>query len=92
MKIGEIRDLIRLKPIERGAAARRLSACHDIDDLRRVARRVVPRPVFDYVDGGAVIKELFYPNPLIFIVENKNSWHSYSFYFYQKQNAKEGIP
>jgi L-lactate dehydrogenase (cytochrome) len=53
MKIGEIRDLIRLKPIERSAAARRLSACHDVDDLRKVARRLVPRPVFDYVDGGA---------------------------------------
>jgi len=53
MKIGEIRDLIRLKPIELSAPARRLSACHDIDDLRRVARRAVPRPVFDYVDGGA---------------------------------------
>jgi L-lactate dehydrogenase (cytochrome) len=53
MKIGEIRDLIRLKPIEFSSAARRLSACHDVDDLRRAARRIVPRPVFDYVDGGA---------------------------------------
>jgi L-lactate dehydrogenase (cytochrome) len=53
MKIGEIRDLIKLKPIERDATARRLSGCHDIDDLRRTARRVTPRPVFDYVDGGA---------------------------------------
>ncbi|HZR54526.1 MAG TPA: alpha-hydroxy acid oxidase [Streptosporangiaceae bacterium] len=53
MKIGEIRDLIRLKPIELSAPARRLSTCHDIDDLRRAARRAVPRPVFDYVDGGA---------------------------------------
>jgi L-lactate dehydrogenase (cytochrome) len=53
MKIGEIRDLIQLKPIERDATARRLSACHDVDDLRRAARRIIPRPVFDYVDGGS---------------------------------------
>src|SRR5436190_854474 len=32
---------------------RRLAACHTIDDLRRVARRRLPRAVFDYVDGGA---------------------------------------
>lgn len=35
------------------SSARRLRACHDIDDLRRVARRTTPRAVFDYVDGGA---------------------------------------
>lgn len=32
---------------------RRLARCHDIHDLRRAAMRRVPRPVFDYVDGGA---------------------------------------
>jgi L-lactate dehydrogenase (cytochrome) len=53
MKIGEIRDLIKLKPAELNATQRRLSACHDIGDLRATARRLIPRPVFDYVDGGA---------------------------------------
>jgi L-lactate dehydrogenase (cytochrome) len=53
MKIAEIRDLIQLKPIELDATRRRLSACHDIGDLRSVARRLMPHPVFDYVDGGA---------------------------------------
>ena len=53
MRIGEIRELIRLKPIERDAARRRLSSCYDIDDLRRAARRLMPRGVFDYVDGAA---------------------------------------
>jgi L-lactate dehydrogenase (cytochrome) len=53
MKVGELRDLIQLKPATLNATQRRLSACHDIDDLRSAARRLIPRPVFDYVDGGA---------------------------------------
>jgi L-lactate dehydrogenase (cytochrome) len=31
----------------------RLSDCHNIDDFRRLARRRLPWPVFDYIDGGA---------------------------------------
>jgi L-lactate dehydrogenase (cytochrome) len=31
----------------------RLQACHSVADLRRLALRRTPRPVFDYVDGGA---------------------------------------
>ncbi len=42
-----------MKPVELDAARRRLSACHDVFDLRVAARRLIPRPVFDYVDGGA---------------------------------------
>ena len=53
MRASEIRDLIRLKPVELDATRRRLSACHDIADLRTMGRRLIPRPVFDYVDGGA---------------------------------------
>jgi L-lactate dehydrogenase (cytochrome) len=53
MRASEIRRLIQLKPVELDAASRRLSACHDIYELRRSARRVIPRPVFDYVDGAA---------------------------------------
>jgi len=30
-----------------------LEHCHNIDDLRRVARRKLPAPVFHYIDGGA---------------------------------------
>jgi L-lactate dehydrogenase (cytochrome) len=45
--------LIQLKPVELDATRRRLSACHDIGDLRTSARRLIPRPVFDYVDGAA---------------------------------------
>jgi L-lactate dehydrogenase (cytochrome) len=53
MRASEIRQLITMKPIERDATRRRLSACHDISDLRVRGRRLIPRPVFDYVDGGA---------------------------------------
>jgi L-lactate dehydrogenase (cytochrome) len=53
MRASEIRELIRVKPVELDATRRRLSACHDIADLRATGRRLIPRPVFDYVDGGA---------------------------------------
>jgi L-lactate dehydrogenase (cytochrome) len=53
MRGSEIRELTRMKPVELDATRRRLSACHDIADLRATGRRRTPRPVFDYVDGGA---------------------------------------
>jgi L-lactate dehydrogenase (cytochrome) len=53
MRPSEIRQLIRMKPVELDATRRRLAACHDIDDLRAMGRRLIPRPVFDYVDGGS---------------------------------------
>ena len=42
-----------MRPIELDGTARRLASCHTIGDLRRVAARRIPRPVFDYVDGAA---------------------------------------
>jgi L-lactate dehydrogenase (cytochrome) len=53
MKLREMRRLIQLRPVELDATRRRLGACYDVSDLRRVARRRIPRPVFDYVDGAA---------------------------------------
>jgi len=53
MRPSEIRQLIRMKPVELDATRRRLGACHDINDLRAMGRRLTPRPVFDYVDGGS---------------------------------------
>jgi L-lactate dehydrogenase (cytochrome) len=53
MRLSETRRLIRMKPVELDATRRRLSACHDIADLRAAGHRLTPRPVFDYVDGGA---------------------------------------
>lgn len=48
-----MRKLVRLRAVELDGTKRRLAACHDVGDLRRVARRVIPPPVFDYVDGAA---------------------------------------
>jgi len=53
MRASEIRQLIQMKPVELDATRRRLSGCHDIADMRAAGRRLTPRPVFDYVDGGA---------------------------------------
>jgi L-lactate dehydrogenase (cytochrome) len=53
MNIREIRELIRVRPPALPGAGRRLARCHDVADLRRAARRLIPRPVFDYVDGGS---------------------------------------
>ena len=47
------RSVVRFKPIELDPVKRRLSGCADISDLRRVARRRLPRGVFDYIDGAA---------------------------------------
>jgi L-lactate dehydrogenase (cytochrome) len=48
-----MRRLVRLRGVTVDATARRLSACYDVADLRRAAKRRIPRPVFDYVDGAA---------------------------------------
>jgi len=53
MNIREIRELIRMKPVEPDIIKRRLARCHDVGDLRRSAKLLIPRPVFDYVDGAA---------------------------------------
>jgi len=53
MKLAEVRKLLGFKVPPLDARARRLARCHEIEDLRRVARRRIPGPVFDYVDGGA---------------------------------------
>jgi L-lactate dehydrogenase (cytochrome) len=48
-----MRRLLQLRGVTLDATARRLSACYDVADLRRAAKRRIPRPVFDYVDGAA---------------------------------------
>jgi L-lactate dehydrogenase (cytochrome) len=53
MRLREVLALIRVQRPQLRAGARRLADCHDIDDLRRTASRMVPRPVFDYAEGGA---------------------------------------
>jgi L-lactate dehydrogenase (cytochrome) len=53
MRLEEMRRLVRLRSVDLDGDRRRLAACRDVSDLRRVARRRIPRPVFDYVDGAA---------------------------------------
>lgn len=49
----EVRPYLRTGPIRVSPVERRLAAAATIWDLRLVARRHVPRAVFDYVDGAA---------------------------------------
>jgi FMN-dependent dehydrogenase len=53
MKVRDMRKLVQLRTVPLDAKTRRLGGCYDISDLRRVAKRRIPRPVFDYVDGAA---------------------------------------
>ena len=48
-----LRSVLRFKPIETDATARRLARAASIHDLRAIARRRLPRGVFDYIDGAA---------------------------------------
>jgi L-lactate dehydrogenase (cytochrome) len=49
----ELAQILRPKPFVLDRIDRRLSGAHTIGDLRAVARRSVPRAVFDYTDGAA---------------------------------------
>ena len=53
MKPSEIAGLLRPRRPNLRPTTRRLAKCRTIDDLRRAARRRLPRPVFDYIDGGS---------------------------------------
>jgi L-lactate dehydrogenase (cytochrome) len=50
---GTFRSVVRFRKIELDPIARRLRSCVTVEDLRRVAKRRLPRGVFDYIDGGA---------------------------------------
>ncbi|MGB0801253.1 MAG: alpha-hydroxy-acid oxidizing protein, partial [Ilumatobacteraceae bacterium] len=47
------RSVVHFQEIETDPVTRRLRRCATVEDLRRVARRRLPRGVFDYIDGGA---------------------------------------
>jgi L-lactate dehydrogenase (cytochrome) len=53
VRVREVRELVRPRRVELDATRRRLASCYTIDDLRLAARRLIPRPVFEYVDGAA---------------------------------------
>jgi len=48
-----LRSVVRFRPIETDRLERRLAKAASVADLRAIARRRLPRGVFDYVDGGA---------------------------------------
>ena len=51
--IETLRSVLRFRRIETDPVTRRLAKAANVDDLRRIARRRLPRGVFDYIDGGA---------------------------------------
>ncbi|MEM7202300.1 MAG: alpha-hydroxy acid oxidase [Planctomycetota bacterium] len=51
--LDSLRSVLRLRPIEWNRVERRLRRAANVGDLRRIARRRLPRGVFDYVDGAA---------------------------------------
>jgi L-lactate dehydrogenase (cytochrome) len=51
---GEVLPLIGAPDLSRSWTERRLDRCASVGDVRGLARRRVPRPVFDYVDGAAM--------------------------------------
>lgn len=51
--IETFRATVRFRRIETDRVERRLRAAVNIDDLRRIAKRRLPRGVFDYIDGAA---------------------------------------
>ena len=51
--IATLRSVLQFRPIETDPDRRRLAKAADLTDLRRIAKRRLPRGVFDYIDGGA---------------------------------------
>ena len=47
------RSTVQFRKFEVDPVARRLRTAVTVDDFRRIARRRLPRGVFDYIDGGA---------------------------------------
>ncbi|MXW74604.1 MAG: alpha-hydroxy-acid oxidizing protein [Acidimicrobiaceae bacterium] len=48
-----LRSVLRFRKLEFDPKRRRLNACADVSDLRRLAKKRLPAGVFDYIDGGA---------------------------------------
>ena len=51
--IDTFRSVVQFRSLESDPVARRLRSAVNIDDLRTIARRRLPRGVFDYIDGAA---------------------------------------
>jgi L-lactate dehydrogenase (cytochrome) len=51
--IDTLRSVLQFRRFEFDANKRRLARSANVDDLRKIAKRRLPRGVFDYIDGGA---------------------------------------
>lgn len=51
--VATVRSVVRLAPLTGDRRSRRLDRQASVADLRRLARRRLPRGVFDYIDGAA---------------------------------------
>jgi L-lactate dehydrogenase (cytochrome) len=51
--IDTFRSTVKFRSIELDPVERRLRSAVNIDDLRRLAKRRLPRGIFDYIDGAA---------------------------------------
>ena len=51
--INTFRETVRFQNVSLSPVERRLQRCVTVDDFRRIAKRRIPRGVFDYIDGGA---------------------------------------
>ena len=51
--INTFRETVQFQDVSLSPVERRLKRCVTVDDFRRVAKRRLPRGVFDYIDGGA---------------------------------------
>ena len=51
--LSALRSVLRFRRFELDTATRRLQRCASVEDLRAIARRVLPAGAFDYIDGGA---------------------------------------
>jgi L-lactate dehydrogenase (cytochrome) len=51
--IETLRSVLRFRGVATDPVERRLARAANVEDLRHIARRRLPRGVFDYIDGGA---------------------------------------
>lgn len=51
--LDSLRSVLRFRRFELDPVRRRLARAASVDDLREIARRRLPRGVFDYIDGAA---------------------------------------
>jgi L-lactate dehydrogenase (cytochrome) len=54
------RSVVRFQPVTLDRAQRRLDRAASVEDLRRIAKRRLPRGIFDYIDGGAEDERALY--------------------------------